>query len=43
VCIGNLGLRKQEEKIIITWERKILRILGPKEEDEVWKIRMIKN
>jgi hypothetical protein len=36
-------LRKQEEKIIITRERKILRrIFGTKKEDGTWKIR-IKN
>jgi hypothetical protein len=36
-------LRKQEEKMIITWERKILRrIFGTKKEDGTWKIR-IKN
>jgi hypothetical protein len=29
-----------EEKIIITWERKILRqIFGPKKENGTWKIR----
>jgi hypothetical protein len=33
-------LRKLEEKMIITWERKILRrIFGPKKEDGTWKIR----
>jgi hypothetical protein len=33
-------LRKSEEKLIITWERKILRrIFGPKMEDGTWKIR----
>jgi hypothetical protein len=32
--------RKLEEKMIITWERKILRrIFGPKKEDGTWKIR----
>jgi hypothetical protein len=29
-----------EEKIIITWERRILRrIFGPKKEDGIWKLR----
>jgi hypothetical protein len=33
-------LRKLEEKMIITWERKILRrIFGPKKEDVTWNIR----
>jgi hypothetical protein len=33
-------LEKLEEKIIITWERRILsRIFGPKKEDGTWKIR----
>jgi hypothetical protein len=33
-------LRKLEEKMIIMWERKILRrIFGPKKEDGIWKIR----
>jgi hypothetical protein len=36
-------LRKSEEKLIITWERKILRrIFGPKKEDGTWKIRTSK-
>jgi hypothetical protein len=33
-------LRKLEEKMIITWERKILRrIFRPKKEGWTWKIR----
>jgi hypothetical protein len=33
-------LRKLEEKIITTWERKLVRrIFGPKKEDRIWKIR----
>jgi hypothetical protein len=33
-------LRKLEEKMIIIWERRILRrIFGPKKEDEILKIR----
>jgi hypothetical protein len=36
-------LRKLEEKMIIIWERKILRrIFGPKKKDGTWKIRATK-
>jgi hypothetical protein len=36
-------LRKLEEKMITTWDRRILRrIFGPKREDGIWKIRINK-
>jgi hypothetical protein len=36
---GTWRLKKLEEKMIITWERRILRIFGPKKEDGIWKLR----
>jgi hypothetical protein len=36
----NWRLRKLEGKMIISWERRILRrIFGPKKDDRIWKIR----
>jgi hypothetical protein len=33
-------LRKLEERMIVIWERRIIRrIFGPKKEDGIWKIR----
>jgi hypothetical protein len=33
-------LRKSEGKMVITWQRKILRIIfRPKKEDGIWKLK----